>query len=57
MRALGEPDAFPSGDLWLRRLAAPGRVLSEQELEEMSRAWRPWRSYAAFYLWRRVAAK
>jgi AraC family transcriptional regulator of adaptative response / DNA-3-methyladenine glycosylase II len=57
MRALGEPDAFPSGDLWLRRLAAPGRVLSEKELEEMSRAWRPWRSYAAFYLWRRVAAK
>jgi len=57
MRALAEPDAFPSGDLWLRRLASPGRLLSERELEEMSRAWRPWRAYAAFYLWRRVAAK
>jgi AraC family transcriptional regulator, regulatory protein of adaptative response / DNA-3-methyladenine glycosylase II len=55
MRALGEPDAFPSGDLWLRRLAEPGRTISEKELEEKSNAWRPWRAYAAFYLWRRAA--
>jgi len=55
MRALGEPDAFPSGDLWLRRLASPGRVLTEKQLEERSQAWRPWRAYAAFYLWRRAA--
>jgi AraC family transcriptional regulator of adaptative response / DNA-3-methyladenine glycosylase II len=55
MRALSEPDAFPSGDLWLRRLIAPGATLSAAEVEERSRAWRPWRAYAAFYLWRRAA--
>jgi len=37
---LGEPDAFPAGDLHLKRFAAN------------SEAWRPWRAYAAFYLWR-----
>ena len=37
---LGEPDAFPSGDLYLRRVG------SESE------AWRPWRAYAAMYLWK-----
>ena len=57
MRALSEPDAFPAGDLWLRRLAVPGRTLSERELEQRSAAWRPWRAYAAFYLWRRGAGK
>jgi len=55
MRAFGETDAFPSGDLWLRRLAEPGRTISEKALEEKSNAWRPWRAYAAFYLWRRAA--
>jgi AraC family transcriptional regulator of adaptative response / DNA-3-methyladenine glycosylase II len=38
---LGEPDAFPSGDLYLRDVAANAD------------AWRPWRAYAAMYLWRR----
>jgi AraC family transcriptional regulator of adaptative response / DNA-3-methyladenine glycosylase II len=37
---LGEPDAFPSGDLYLREFA------------HESEAWRPWRAYAAMYLWR-----
>src|SRR5258706_605864 len=41
---LGEPDAFPSGDLYLREFA--------QEAE----AWRPWRAYAAMYLWRQHVA-
>jgi len=55
MRALSEPDAFPAGDLWLRRLVIPGRLLGQREVEEASRDWRPWRAYAAFYLWRRIA--
>jgi len=59
MRALREPDAFPAGDLALKR-----------ELEEMSgqapedgreinrpRVWRPWRAYAAMYLWKKYADK
>jgi AraC family transcriptional regulator, regulatory protein of adaptative response / DNA-3-methyladenine glycosylase II len=49
MRALGEPDAFPSGDLGLLRSMA---LESPQQLERHAEAWRPWRAYAAMYLWR-----
>lgn len=49
MRALGEPDAFPSGDLGLLRPMALG---TSRELERHAEAWRPWRAYAAMYLWR-----
>jgi len=48
MRALGEPDAFPSADLGLLRSLALG---SPRELEQRAEAWRPWRAYAAMYLW------
>jgi len=48
MRALGEPDAFPSGDLGLLRALAPK---SPRELERRAEAWRPWRAYASMYLW------
>lgn len=49
MRALGEPDAFPSSDLALLRAMA---VETPRELERRAEAWRPWRAYAAMYLWR-----
>jgi len=49
MRALGEPDAFPAGDLVLRRVAGN---LTTRELEQRSQAWRPWRAYAVMLLWR-----
>jgi hypothetical protein len=53
LRALGEPDAFPAGDLVLRRLAAPDTApLSTRALEERAEAWRPWRGYAVLHLWR-----
>ena len=48
MRAFGEPDAFPSGDLVLRR-AAGG--CTARELGRKSEAWRPWRAYAVMLLW------
>ncbi len=48
MRALGEPDAFPAADLGL--LHATG-LSNPRELEVRSQAWRPWRAYAAMYLW------
>ncbi len=48
MRALGEPDAFPTGDLGL--LHATG-LKSAKELEQRSNAWHPWRAYAAIHLW------
>ncbi len=48
MRGLGEPDAFPCGDLGLLRVLKLG---SPRELEQRGEAWRPWRAYAAMYLW------
>lgn len=52
MRALGEPDAFPAGDLGLRRaLGQGGRFLPARDLQARAEAWRPWRAYAAMWLW------
>lgn len=52
LRALGEPDAFPSNDPVLRRLASnTDRPLSAQQLDARSEAWRPWRGYAALHMW------
>ena len=48
MRALGDPDAFPASDLGL--LKATG-ASSPRRLEALAELWRPWRSYAAMYLW------
>ena len=50
MRAMGEPDAFPEGDLGLRQ--AYGRLAQSQEpLSLRAQRWRPWRAYAARLLW------
>lgn len=56
MRAFGDRDAFPVGDLGLRRAAerlgldpAPRALLARAE------AWRPWRAYAAVLLWGELA--
>jgi AraC family transcriptional regulator, regulatory protein of adaptative response / DNA-3-methyladenine glycosylase II len=48
LRSLGWPDAFPAGDLGLRK--ALGGV-SIAESERRSERWRPWRAYAAAHLW------
>jgi AraC family transcriptional regulator of adaptative response / DNA-3-methyladenine glycosylase II len=56
MRALRDPDAFPSGDLGLRQaLAAGARLPTAREVERLAAAWRPWRAYAAVALWRRLS--
>ena len=53
LRGLGEPDAFPAGDLVLRRMAGgSGAAFSERQLASRAEAWRPWRGYAALHLWR-----
>lgn len=44
----GEPDAFPAGDLHLRRVLG---VDKERDAEAIAEAWRPWRAYAALHLW------
>jgi AraC family transcriptional regulator of adaptative response / DNA-3-methyladenine glycosylase II len=48
MRALRWPDAFPKEDIAVRNNL--GRVTARQA-EEMSQAWRPWRSYAVLHIW------
>ena len=53
MRALGEPDAFPCGDLGLLRAL---KLESPRELEQRAEAWRPWRAYGAMYLWNLAGA-
>lgn len=47
MRAFGEPDAFPSSDLGLCKALN----CTPKEAQTRSESWRPWRSYAATYLW------
>jgi len=55
MRAVRDPDAFPAGDLGIRRAIA--RITgsesdpSESAVREMSEAWRPHRALAAQHLW------
>jgi AraC family transcriptional regulator of adaptative response / DNA-3-methyladenine glycosylase II len=50
---LRQPDAWPTGDLALRR-AVEGRTgvpTTVAELDRLAERWRPWRGYAAMWLW------
>ncbi len=53
--AAGQQDAFPAGDLGLRRAAArltgASSPLRQQDLEILAEAWRPYRAIAAMLLW------
>lgn len=53
LRALREPDAFPATDVGLLRGAAQldGVLTTATRLLQRAEAWRPWRAYAAQYLW------
>lgn len=52
LRALGEPDAFLTGDLVLRQMAATDTIpLNTKALELRAENWKPWRGYAAMHLW------
>ena len=55
MRSLGDPDAFPATDLGLRA-AATGLGLPPDTLTNGTDGWRPWRAYAAEYLWSTLEA-
>jgi AraC family transcriptional regulator of adaptative response / DNA-3-methyladenine glycosylase II len=58
MRAMGERDAFPHGDLGLVKAwsALCGRPVTARELAVAAERWRPYRAYAAMLLWRSLAA-
>ncbi len=57
LRALGEPDAFPTGDLGLIQAwsAISRGAVTAKELDRLAEAWRPWRAYAALHLWTSLA--
>lgn len=54
MRALRWPDAFPKEDIAVRNNLGG---VSAKQAEEMSQAWRPWRSYAVMHIWKNMSAK
>jgi len=49
MRALGWPDAFPAGDLGVRKALGGA---AHRAAEAKAERWRPWRAYAVLHLWR-----
>jgi len=51
MRTLKEPDAFPASDLGLLHAA---NLNHARQLQTRAESWRPWRAYAAMYLWQGV---
>ena len=51
MRAMGEPDAFPAGDLGIIKALQDGdKRPTLKQIRERADKWRPWRAYAAMYL-------
>jgi AraC family transcriptional regulator of adaptative response / DNA-3-methyladenine glycosylase II len=52
MRAVAWPDAFPHGDLGLRRAL---RIDDARAVLARAEAWRPWRAYGALHLWSSLA--
>jgi 3-methyladenine DNA glycosylase/8-oxoguanine DNA glycosylase len=48
VRALGDRDAYPAGDLVLRRALG---VRTAREAETLAIAWHPLRAYALFHIW------
>ena len=57
LRGVGHPDAFPAGDLVLRRAVTPGKMVSERAARERAEPWRPYRAYAVLHLWRATMTK
>ncbi len=52
LRALRWPDAFPAGDLGIRKALG---MVKPAEVKRIAERWRPWRGYAVFHLWRSLA--
>lgn len=68
MRGLSLPDAFPAADLGLIKALSNKSELREQlkldddkqltgkQILAIAESWRPWRAYAAIYLWQSLSA-
>jgi AraC family transcriptional regulator, regulatory protein of adaptative response / DNA-3-methyladenine glycosylase II len=46
------PDAFPAGDLGVRKALGTDKP---RDAEKAAERWRPWRGYAVLHLWRSLA--
>ena len=59
MFGLGRPDVFPSGDLGVRNAARDLYGIEEKRAldEHAAASWKPWRTAAAWYLWRHADQK
>ena len=56
MRAFKDPDAFPTGDIALKKAAGLlGIASNDAALARASDRWRPWRAYAVIHLWHSLA--
>jgi AraC family transcriptional regulator of adaptative response / DNA-3-methyladenine glycosylase II len=53
LRALGDPDAFPSADLGLMKALG---IREPRALLAAAEPWRPWRGYAAMHLWHQLSS-
>ena len=52
LRGLGDPDAFPESDLGITKALTQLRYPAERTARSAAiERWRPWRGYAALYLW------
>jgi 3-methyladenine DNA glycosylase/8-oxoguanine DNA glycosylase len=56
MRTLRDPDAFPAGDLVLRKICSTdSQPLTTAALAARAECWRPWRAYAVMHLWNQAS--
>jgi AraC family transcriptional regulator of adaptative response / DNA-3-methyladenine glycosylase II len=51
MRGLGDPDAFPAGDLGVRAGLSSLGVAGAADTRRARERWRPWSAYAVQHLW------
>ncbi|MBA6327092.1 DNA-3-methyladenine glycosylase 2 family protein [Colwellia sp. MB02u-6] len=58
MRGLSDPDAFPSADLGIiKALTAEEIKPKNKDILTLAESRRPWRAYAAIYLWQSLATQ
>ena len=55
---LMRPDIFPIGDIGairaLEKIYNKGQKMNKEQIEEIVKKWKPWRTIATWYLWRSI---
>ena len=55
---LMRPDIFPMGDIGairaLEKIYNKGQKMNKEQIEEIVKKWKPWRTIATWYLWRSI---